>query len=470
MDTTMKTYAFPFLIIAVGVAMAFGSSKVFGGGGGADSGGCGNCNGTVQTTGSCGGGCNYSDTNGNGRPDPGEPRNGPNGGGGGFVPNGGLPPPPPPPPLPCTLTLDKSVIVLGTSTVALSWTPQPRGAVVLRRASTRLTVPSGVSAFSDVFGATRVGKYTYTLSYSASTTPNANGRTTIRRYACSAPIDVVTKITECNDNKDNGDSEDALIDEQDPGCHTDGNSGNPATYNSSDTTEGNVSADLLPTVQTVTRSTARRPISVTASAKNQGGTYATTNALVFGWRDTSGTAPAPRCGNRGQLCFIENGHTFRRFAPFNRTYAVGQTQTAPVRAFNPPVKGMYEVCAIADYNNVIPEGVSGEANNNTCRIIDVVDAVVTTATTTITGPLVLIATPTRIKRGGAATLTWDTGGRIGCSIAGTNGDTIDLTGAASASSQVTPSITSETIYTLACTDDASRSDTTIKLIPQYQEF
>jgi len=42
---------------------------------------------------------------------------------------------------------------------------------------------------------------------------------------------------ECSDGVDNGDAEDTLADAADPGCHSDGNAGNPASYVPSDDSE-----------------------------------------------------------------------------------------------------------------------------------------------------------------------------------------------------------------------------------------
>ncbi len=48
--------------------------------------------------------------------------------------------------------------------------------------------------------------------------------------------------TQCSDGVDNGDPEDALIDAADPGCHSDGNPNNPASYVPSDDDETNTPA------------------------------------------------------------------------------------------------------------------------------------------------------------------------------------------------------------------------------------
>ena len=47
------------------------------------------------------------------------------------------------------------------------------------------------------------------------------------------------KPPECSDGGDNGDPEDPLSDALDPGCHTDGNANNPASYDPNDPSETN---------------------------------------------------------------------------------------------------------------------------------------------------------------------------------------------------------------------------------------
>jgi hypothetical protein len=85
----------------------------------------------------------------------------------------------------------------------------------------------------------------------------ANGEITVRAIHVTAPalgIDVVVAEAradyngnpcapapkpQCSDGVDNADPEDALADANDPGCHTDGNPGNPGTYNPNDNDETN---------------------------------------------------------------------------------------------------------------------------------------------------------------------------------------------------------------------------------------
>jgi hypothetical protein len=50
---------------------------------------------------------------------------------------------------------------------------------------------------------------------------------------------------QCSDNKDNSDREDTLVDEDDPGCHTDGNANNPDSYVRRDRSEANTVGEVL---------------------------------------------------------------------------------------------------------------------------------------------------------------------------------------------------------------------------------
>lgn len=58
---------------------------------------------------------------------------------------------------------------------------------------------------------------------------------------CTSPFDddETNALPECSDNIDNDDTEDILVDTDDPGCHTDGNAANPASYDANDNDEGN---------------------------------------------------------------------------------------------------------------------------------------------------------------------------------------------------------------------------------------
>jgi hypothetical protein len=192
---------------------------------------------------------------------------------------------------------------------------------------------------------------------------------------------------------------------------------------------------------------------------------------VYGWRDTSAANWKPNCAKRGKNCFVENGKTYLRFPTFERAYAPGKRRTDKTRYFRPQVRGMYEVCAVADYGNIIKEGTSGEANNSTCRPIQVDDVdVPDDAGLTITGPVTLTADPALVRRGNTSGLSWDTGGRLVCEITGTNGSTIPVTSVTGVVPTV--AITAQTTYTLSCTDVGyeGTDDATIRILPQLQEI
>lgn len=458
------------------------------------------------------------------------------GGGGGDGGGGGRNPPPPP--RPCVVTLDRTLVASGTPTVSLSWSPPPGGRVNLRRGRDRLTVPDRATSFTDSIASLRSGRYTYSLSYTVPgvrrsrdggggggdggatgdgtrgdagtpdtafeemlefvfslTTPvyadhggTADGESSRNHgggdsgnndnndggtdYACIVTLTIVDRITECNDTIDNADTEDAFADTRDPGCHSDGNPNNSRSYVSLDPSEANGPPDLRPFISSATTGSTRRPIRVTAGVENLAPIYAASNALVYGWRNTAGGGI--NCGRRGRNCFVEDGKTYLRLNTFTRAYNGLQRRTDNARTFRPLDIGRYEVCAVADFTNVIFEGVAGEANNSTCKIIEVDDDPDTPDDddddTSISGPPTISATPNRIRRDTTVLISWDTGGRVDCTITGTNGEVIDVSETASTGSQQTIAITAATTYAMTCTDDNSRVETTIRLIPQYQEI
>jgi hypothetical protein len=389
---------------------------------------------------------------------------------------GGIPTPPPPPP--CTLTLNKTVIEAGKeASVGLSWAPAPIDDVNLQRGEgggrgTRLTVPIGATSFEDIFTPPvspegRIGYLRYTMRYSALRRDN-NRRD---MHVCEASLRVVPTLTECNDGVDNGDAEDGVSDARDPGCHTDGDPTNSRSYDSSDTSEANQPPDLIPSITAIPRAKARRPVKVYAFAENLSQTYAGTNALVYGWRDTSASAKPPKCGKNNRKCFVQAGKTYLKLNTHNRAYKGKQKRGAPVRSFTPQQAGRYEVCAVVDYNNVILEGTTGERNNSTCvpAIVDENTEVI--ATPTISGPIALSVDPVRVRRGNVSMVSWDTGGRTQCVITGTNDHEIDLTDTLTATgSEGTPDIEFETTYTMVCADDGATAQATVKLLPQIQEI
>jgi hypothetical protein len=290
-------------------------------------------------------------------------------------------------------------------------------------------------------------------------------------YTCSVTVKIVAKITECNDGIDNADPEDALIDQQDPGCHTDGNPANALSYDPTIVSETNTPIDLIAHITAPQKSNAQQPLQIVGSEENLSSLFVTANTLVTGWRNTAAVG-TPSCGLLGNLCFTANGHSYIRTSSFVQSFLPHILQLDTPQSFTPQTPGTYEVCAVADYYNVIQEGATGEANNVACQTVQVL-AVATTDTSvppTITGVATLSASPTRVKRGSTATLVWNTGGRTKCTIQGANGQVISLVGAPSAATGVTSPITAETKYTLSCLDDNSSADATVKILPQYQEI
>ena len=520
------------------------------------------------------------------------------------------PPPSPPPPSVCTITADKVVIGLGTTTIHLSWTPTPSSNVSLQRQAVGMkiaqnaipnaaqqatvllaggggsvttqpatlqtvgkvliTPPSTAASFDDTVnvttqatgggvntvisrkddathqqaniilaggGGTTVnpgqvitppvekdgGTITYNLSYVVSgggaQTAQASGSALAGTVilaggggsvtpppvtvTCSVKVKVVAKLTECDDGIDNADPEDTLIDQQDPGCHTDGNPANPLSYDPNITSENNAPVDLIAHISAPKTSNEQKPLSVTSSEENISSIFATTNTLETGWRNTASVG-TPSCGPSGSLCFTANGHSYIRMSSFAQAYLPHLLLTDAPHTFTPQSAGTYEVCAVADYYNVIQEGVAGEANNIACQTVQVVpnppqcsdgidndgDKLIDAQDPgchqgdDITQPYLpnknsevqvltaasFTANPTRVKKGGSATLTWNTGNRTQCTITGTNGQSIDLSGAPSATSRPTTPITVETTYTMSCADDNTTLKTAVKLLPQYQEI
>jgi len=62
------------------------------------------------------------------------------------------------------------------------------------------------------------------------------GHAELSGASCAAAL---PSTTECSDNVDNADTEDTVADTDDPGCHTDGDATNPASYVPSDDDESN---------------------------------------------------------------------------------------------------------------------------------------------------------------------------------------------------------------------------------------
>lgn len=439
---------------------------------------------------------------------------------------------PAPPPVACKITVDTPVIGLGTSKITISWLPSPATNVSLKRVetipviaqgvshnviqqasvilaggggssaptatppkvttTTLITPPSGAQSFADTVTETSPGTINYNVAFTSTgklalrTVRNANQQASIIlaggggptppppppppiSYACSVTVKIVKTLTECNDGIDNADPEDSLIDQQDPACHTDGNTTNPLSYDPLRTTETNPAIDLVAHISAPLKINTESAVLATPSEQNTGTLPATTNTLVSGWRNlTPGNTPS--CGPSGSLCFTVNGNSYIRMSSYAAAYTPQQTKSDTPFTFTPQTPGMYEVCAVADYYNVISEGIAGEANNTACQPIQVYPSNIVIPPITATSPLLLTTSPTRVKRGGTATLVWDTGSRTQCTITGTNGQILYLAGTSGASGAPTTPITTETKYTLTCIDDNSSVSTMVKLLPQYKEI
>lgn len=469
MTLHLTPYKTGLLALVLGSAVVFGVPQVFGGGGGGSGGDCGNCGTTVGSTDA---GNSFEDRNGNGRPDPGEPANamGGGGGGGGNGTIGNLLVPRPQP-RPCTLTLGTTLIASGTPSVALSWAPAPGGNVALRRSRLGggrdvLPVSAKATTYTDTTSSLRVGTYTYIVSYSRGV-----------RYACTATLTVVDAITECNDRKDNGDSEDALLDQQDPGCHTDGNPTNINSYDSKDTTEANsppnLKGELTITHATPTTIPRNDRFTLNARAVNQSATYAPSNRLSIGYRRTSDTATTcSSFSNIFRRCFVLNGRAYT-VAGYtgNATYLENQSRTLS-RVLRLDRTGTYEFCAFADSERVVSE--SSETDNGNCTLADIVTTTVLSAPPPpVFTPLNFEVTPSIIRSGQTSMLAWDTGGRTACTITGSNGHTIDLSDSSQAvGSEATPAIVAQSTYKMTCTDPGALGEetATIRIIPSYQEL
>ena len=128
------------------------------------------------------------------------------------------------------------------------------------------------------------------------------------------------------------------------------------------------------------------------------------------------------------------------------------------------------MCSFADSKQQIVE--SSETDNYDCKLVFVTDdPLAPIPGPAITGPTSLTALPALVRKGGWSTLSWNTGGRVGCTLTGTNADVIDISNATAGSMIVGP-LLNETNYTLACTDPGyvESSEATIKILPRIKEI
>ena len=406
------------------------------------------------------------------------------------------PPPPPPPPPPCFLTLDTPVIASGTPSVHMSWTPASFGNINLYFSgfdlqSRKLNVPDNAIDFTHASTSKlKIGSYAYTLSYqklatSSRPTPKPKKGTATSTvslativsfggatHVCLARLKVVAKLTQCNDGIDNEDPEDTLIDQQDPGCHTDGNPTNPRTYVATSTTEYNLPTNLIATstlqLKGTNRVRVRDTVPVRATEKNVSAIYAGQNTISIGWR--SATSTATSCGKlKADQCFMLNGKPYSSANSLSGTYTPQQSRTFSA-SMKFSTKGTYEICSFADSKLQITE--SSEKDNYNCVFVFVVDdPLASVPGPVITGPATLTATPALVRTGGNSTLSWNTGGRVECTLTGTNADVIDISNATAGSKIVGP-LLNETKYTLACTDPGyvESAEATIKILPRIKEI
>lgn len=134
---------------------------------------------------------------------------------------------------------------------------------------------------------------------------------------------------------------------------------------------------------------------------------------------------------------------------------------------------------IASYYTATPNGTSGSTNTVsepasgqrnygiTCTNAAGTIANSTASLTVSTAPITLTAIPKIVRTGETSTLTWNVGGRTGCTVA-QKINNADSTPAASTGSRDTISLKGETTYKLRCAD-GSQVEATIRVLPIYSE-
>jgi hypothetical protein len=353
------------------------------------------------------------------------------------------------------------------------------------------------------------------------------------KVSCSLALPVGEALTECNDNRDNADTEDSLADERDPGCHTDGNPYNARTYQSQDTSEANPYPDLRPVVTLTGDRKAGSPLTATYTLTNKSTTFARLNSTVLGWRNVGVPQTCTTTGIAG-TCFAQGGATYRRMSTLTASTTGNQVRTVGPRLFTPSEPGTYEVCAVADITKTVAEGVAGEANNVHCaRVVvtwpvtecndnrdnaDTEDSLAderdpgchtdgdpgnpasyrpqdtnethtprstggptppstpsggSTTTNPSSTPTITgpltLTAPARVRKGTTADVTWSTGGRTGCAITATNGNRIAVN--APNGTGTTVALRAGAVYTITCTGNGTESATAeIQLLPTIREI
>jgi hypothetical protein len=171
---------------------------------------------------------------------------------------------------------------------------------------------------------------------------------------CRARL-IVTEdpLPECSDGKDNDDTEDAVEDRQDPGCHTDGNpfdSDIPSSYRPNDNDESNPRPNLVAKAPTKVGSlVGGRTIRIISTVSNTARIYVPANEISMTRRSRviGGT-----WGNATEIATV------------NVSYGPQTTRTLNEYNF-PLVAGReYQFCTIADATGRIIE--SSETDNRAC--------------------------------------------------------------------------------------------------------
>ena len=258
----------------------------------------------------------------------------------------------------CTLSFNKTVIQAGSPALTVSWSPAGGVGTLARAGASIAAIAAGQASFVDTSIASLApGTYTYTVSH----------QTGVVHYDCSKVLTVVSMLTECNDQVDNSDTEDALIDSADPGCHTDGDSSNTSSYSGTIPSETNTPANLVASIQKSGLMAPGSRMYVHGVVKND--SPVNTGNLsdrIIAWRKV-GAACAVNC-------VVHNGALYEKIYSGAGFYAPRWTWTTDT-SFVPATAGSYEVCMLSDTQNTVFE--SSESDNAACISFAVTAPVVT---------------------------------------------------------------------------------------------